>query len=110
MVHRKQVLILESEKLLAAGIVSLLASRADLDVAQTTVSSLSSLAESDCLQPEVIILEEALLAENISAVVKMADRQPKLRLIVFRLSDDKVQVFDKQMMQVGQVSDFLELI
>ena len=32
----------------------------------------------------------------ISAVVKLADRHPKLWLIVFGLSDNKLHVFDKK--------------
>ena len=76
----------------------------------TTVSSLASLKQTDVLQPDIVILEEELLAANISAVVKLADRHPKLRLIVFSLSDNTLNVFDKQSVQVRQVNDFLELL
>ena len=75
-----------------------------------SVTSLACLEQPDSPQPDVVILEEELLATNISAVVDLVDRYPNLRLIVFGLSDTKVQVFDKQMVQVGQVSDFLELL
>ena len=110
MAHRKKILVLESEKLLATAIASLLASRPEYEVANTTVSSLAYLDQHDSPQPDVVILEEELLAANISAVIKLADRHPKLRLIVLGLNDTKVHVFDKQLVQVGQVSDFLELL
>lgn len=110
MADRKRILVLESEKLMPAGILGLLASRAELDVANTTVSSLSCLAQQDGPQPDVVIMEEGVLAANISAVVKLADRHPTLRFIVFNTRDSNVHVFDKQMMQVRQFSDFLELL
>lgn len=110
MAEQKRVLVLESEKLLAASIVNILASRPEYDVVQTTVSSLACLEQPDALQPDVVILEKDVLAANISAVVKVTDRYPKLRLIVFNLSNTKVHVFDQQIAQVRNASDFLELL
>jgi DNA-binding NarL/FixJ family response regulator len=110
LVDRKRVLVLESEKLMPAGIASLLASCPELSVANTTVSSLACLSQLDDPRPDVVILEESVLATNISAVVKLADRHPTLRLIVFNTRDSSVHVFDKHIMQVRQVSDFLELL
>ena len=108
--HHKRILVLEDEKLAAASILSLLISPSGLDVINTTVSSLAYLEQTDGLQPDVVILEEELLAANISAVVKLADRHPKLRLIVFNLSNNTLNIFDKQRLQVKQVNDFLELL
>ena len=110
MVHRKKILVLESETLLACSIFNLLASRAEFDVTETTATCLACLEQSDSPQPDVVILEEELLAANISAVVRLADRLPELRLIVFGLRESKVQVFDKQIVEVKQVSDLLALL
>ncbi|MAT98799.1 MAG: hypothetical protein CL608_16775 [Anaerolineaceae bacterium] len=107
---QKKILVLESEKLLATSIVSILASRPEYDVVQTTVNSLACLEQLDAIQPDVVILEKEVLAANISAVVKVTDRYPKLRLIVFSLSNTKVHVFDQQIAQVRNASDFLELL
>lgn len=108
--HHKQILVLEDEKLATASILSLLASQSGLVVTNTTVSSLACLEQAEGLKPDVVILEEELLAVNISAVVKLADRHPKLRLIVFNLNDNTLNVFDKQSVQIRQVNDFLELL
>ncbi|MBK8900107.1 MAG: hypothetical protein IPM53_02895 [Anaerolineaceae bacterium] len=110
MAEQKKILVLESEKLLAASIVNLLASRPEYDVLQTTVSSLLCLDQPGSPQPDIVILEKEVLAANISAVVKVTDRYPKLRLIVFSLSDPKVHIFDQQTVQVRNASDFLELL
>jgi DNA-binding NarL/FixJ family response regulator len=108
--HRKQILVLESEKLLAASILSLLESRSEFDVTSTTVSSLACMDQADSPGPDVVILEEELLAANILAVVKLAEQYPELRLIVIGPKTNKLHVFDKQIVQVRQVSDFLKLL
>ena len=110
MTHRKKILVLESEKLLAASMLSLLASRTEFDVSHTTVTSLACLDPPDVPPPDVIILDEELLAANLLAVVKLADRYPELRLIVIGLKKNKLQVFDKHMVKVRQSSDFLDLL
>ena len=110
MAEQKKILVLESEKLLAASVVSILASRPEYDVVQTTVSSLSCLDQPGGPQPDIVILEKDVLAANISAVVKVTDRYPRLRLIVFSLSNSKVHIFDQQTVQVGNASDFLDLL
>ena len=107
---RKRILVLESEKLLSASIVSLLSSQSELEVISTTKCSLAGWVNSNDTPPDVVILEEGLLAANLSDLVKLADRHPTLRLIVFGLKDGSVQIFDKQLAQVRHVSDFLSLL
>lgn len=109
MARQIQILVLESDKLLAASVTSLLASRPEFDVTHTTVSSLA-LFDQPQTQPDIIIVEETQLAANIVAVVQLANRHPTVRLIVLGLRDNKLQIFDKHMVQVTQVSDLLELI
>lgn len=109
MVRQKQILVLASDKLLAASIVSLLASRPEFSVSNTTAGSLAFSDQSQA-QLDVVIVEEAQLAANILAIVQLTNRHPTLRLIVLGLKDNKLQVFDKHMVQVSQVSDLLELL
>lgn len=76
----------------------------------TSEATLASWNESGGVQPDVVILDEGLLAANISDIVKLADCHPSLRLIVYRLNDGRVQIFDEQMVQVRHFSDFLRLL
>jgi chemotaxis response regulator CheB len=107
---RKKILVLESEQLLATGIFSMLAARPEFLVTKTAVSSLASLDLSGSLQPDVVILEEGILAANILAVISLTNCLRNLRLIVFKLSDTTIHVFDKQTIQVRCISDFTELL
>ncbi len=110
MTHCKQILVLEGKSLATASLLSLLLSRSGFDVINTPVHSLSSLDPHDQLHPDVIILEEELLAANMTAIVNLANHYPKVRLIIFNLSNNTLQIFDKQIIQVQQVNDFLELL
>ena len=110
MSNRKKILVLESKKLLTASIASLLSAHSELDVMSTTKGTLADWDNANDVRPDVVILEEGLLAANISDLVHLAERHPTLRLIVFRLSDGNVQIFDKQMVRVRHFSDFLGLL
>jgi len=107
---KKKILVLESEKLLSASVASLLSSQSDLEVMSTTKLSLAGWNHTDGVCPDVVIVEERLLAANLADIVKLADRHPTLKLIVLGLTHGNVQIFDKRMAQVRHVSDFLRLL
>ena len=108
--QQTQILVIDSENLLAASILSLLDSCFEFDVTHSTISLLTSTAGPTGHQIDVVIIEEEHLMTNMSAFVSFTDHHPNLRLIVLRQSENKVHIFDKQMVMVRQVSDFLELL
>lgn len=110
MAERKQIMVLDSEKLMTAGVVSLLDARPEIDVIRTTAVSLPFPDQQGSLQPAVIILDEELLAANLLALIKLADCHPALRLIVINVCDNSVHVFDKQTVYVRKASDLVELL
>jgi len=108
--QQTQILVIDSENLLAASILSLLDSCFEFDVTHSTITSLTSTAGPTGHQIDVVIIEEEHLMTNMSAFVSFTDHHPNLRLIVLRQSENKVHIFDKHMVEVRQVSDFLELL
>lgn len=110
MADRKKILVLESEKLLTASIASLLASQSEVEVLQTPTGTLAGWNPTNGTMPDVVIVEEGLLAANLLEIVKLAERHPRVRLIVLGLSNSNVQIYDKQMVKVRQVSDLLGLL
>lgn len=110
MAQQTQILVIDSENLLAASILSLLDSCFEFDVTHSTITSLTPTAGPTGHQIDVVIIEEEHLMTNMSAFVSFTDHHPNLRLIVLRQSENKVHIFDKQMVMVRQVSDFLELL
>jgi hypothetical protein len=105
-----QILVIESNILLGESILSLLDGQPELEVTHTQLSSLASMVEMNGQQPGVVIIEEEHLLANMSAFIQYTDRHPNLRLIVLALNENKIHVFDKQMVEVRQVSDFLGLL
>jgi len=95
---------------MSAGILSMLGSRPEFDVAHTTAVSLASLEQSGFVQPDVVILGEELLAANLLELVQLTECHPKLRLIVLSLDGNRVNVFDKQTVRVSSVSAFVQLL
>ena len=108
MYQRRQILVLENEKLLAAAVCSLLAAWPNFDVTVVTCNGLTSLEEQlDHTVPDVIIVDEETVATQITAVMQVVDRYPKLRLIVLGLGDNHLHVFDKRIVQIREVNDFI---
>jgi len=104
---QKTILVIESENLLTAAIISLLTSRPEFDVKEATFSSLALLDGANHTNPDVIIMDEELVASQITAVISLVNRYPKLRLLVLSLSDNRLHVFDKQIVYMSEVSDFI---
>lgn len=108
--HRKKVLIVESENLLAAGVRSLLAERSELDVTSTDIDRLACVVQPSSSRPDVLIVDEAQLLANLSAVIRVASHYPWLRLIVVRAQDNEVQVVDRQIVEVRHIDEFFDLL
>lgn len=110
MAQRKKILVFEYQGLLTASILSLLAQQTGHDVFSGNFSTPESLEQVNGYQPDVFIIEKTQLAENITAVMELVDRFPGLRLIVLGLDNNKVNIFEKQLVHVEQFSDFLEML
>ena len=110
MAQRKNILLFDCKGLLSASILSLLAHQTDYDVFSGTFSTPEALKQLNGYKPDVFIIEKTQLAENITAVMELVDRFPELRLIVLGLDDNRVNIFEKQVVHVEQFSDFLAML
>ena len=108
--QRKKILVLESNKLLTAGIASMLSARAGFEVVNTPLSFLTCVDFFDSLQPDVVIMDDEIEAANVLAIIELTDRHPQLRVLVFRLRDAKVNVFDRRTVQMSKSDDLFELL
>jgi hypothetical protein len=110
MVQRKKILVFECKGLLTASILSLLDQQTDHDVFSGTFDSPDSLKQLNGYKPDVFIIEKTQLAENITIVMELVARFPELRLIILGLDDNRVNIFEKQIVHVEKTSDFLEML
>lgn len=110
MADPKKILVLESKKLMLAGIFSILESQSEFDVAQTPTVSFGSLKQFSDVQPDIVILDEELLAVNLLTLVQLTNCHPKLCLIVLNLNGNHINVFKKQTVHISNVNDFVQLL
>ena len=88
--------------------VSILSARNEYEVSSKKLNSAHKVDQLNGNGPEVFILDEADLAANINVLVELVDHYPRMRLIVLGLEDNLLHIFNQQIVQVEQVSDFLE--
>lgn len=108
--QRKKILLFESESLLTASILSLMAHQTNYDVLSGTFNTPDALKQLKDFIPDVFIIEKTWLAKNITLVMELVDRFPELRLIVLGVDDNRVNIFEKQIVHVEQFSDFLAML
>jgi hypothetical protein len=110
MAQRKKILLFEGESLLTASILSLMAPQTDYEVFSGAFNTPDSLKQLNGYTPDVFIIERTQLAENITVMMELVDRFPGLRLIVIGLDDNRVNIFERQIVHVEQFSDFLAML
>lgn len=62
------------------------------------------------IQPDVIIVDEGLLAPKLADLLKFLQRYPKKRTIIMSLETNQIQIYDTKQIQLHQLGDFLELL
>jgi hypothetical protein len=100
-----RVVILQSDKLLNAGVQSLLSTKADVEVIGIAHSDESYASILERTQPDIVIMDENVLCANMSAYL-----YPEMRTIVLSLGDNQMQVYDRRIIEVDHLNDFLDLL
>ncbi len=105
---QKRIIVLESQKLLSAGIYSLLSAHDELDVFGLTLRSQDFFFLAKQYQPDVIIMDERFLDQNLDSYLDFIRSCPRLRTIVFNAGTNSMEVCDRQIIHVGHLDDFLD--
>ena len=104
----KRVIVVESEKLLSAGIYSLLSSKDHYDVSGVIMREENFSDVFARVQPHILILDEATLSQYLTTYMAFTKNYPKLRTVVLSLGTNNMQVYDKQIVQIQNLNDFME--
>ena len=104
---RKRVIVVESEKLLSAGVYSLLSVNGHLEVEGVILEEQNFLDAVKRFQPDVVIMDESILAQHIQGYMTFLKEFPRMRTIVLNLGTNSVQVCDQQLIHVEHFDDFL---
>lgn len=107
-----QVLILESELLMGAGLKNLLAGHVNLTLSGISPNSpVELLAYIHQYQPDVIILDTISSLMNPGQLLAALDAYPKfLRLLEVSANDNQVCVYDKRQIRLSESRNLLELV
>ena len=108
--YRKRVLVIEIDNLLSDAVSSLLAKHADFDVKFITLNALADLDHKLRFDPDVIIIEKSQWEANLAQLLNLSDQYPRMRLIVLGWGGNDLCVYDKNIVQVNQISDFFQLL
>jgi hypothetical protein len=108
--NQKRVVVLEGEQIFGAAVSSLLSDRHHLDVRAVRFSHDDFLAAVAEFAPEVIVVEEDVLINNLSTSVKMLRQNPGARMIVLDRTANTLKVLERQLIVIGNLDDFLDLV
>ena len=108
---RRRIFILENESLLNAGIYSLLSKQENLEVVTTKHSDATEIFQIiDAFRPEVIIMDDATMIENLEALVGRLKSFPRLRTILVNGEKNELQIYDQRRIVIAEIGDFLEVL
>jgi chemotaxis response regulator CheB len=107
---KKQVVVLGSERLLTAGVASLLLKVHDIEVTQTTFAELEGIDALASMHPDVVILEETMIATHLPQFMGFIKDYPSVRLIIIDADSNELRVIDRQIVQIKHVNDFFGLL
>ena len=107
----RRVLIVENSLLLGAGVQSLLAGQADLDVIGISPKDQAELIqEIERFRPEVVVLDEVTPLADTARVLTFLEVCPELRVVVLSANSNLVRLYHKQRILVTQASDLITVL
>ena len=107
----KRVLVICSERILSAGIESLLAHERDFSVFTIAPADVTAITEEIAhFQPNVVIWDENRPFSELTTVLNLARDYPELRVLVVNLHDNRVHVYAKQEFLLNQGTDLVEAV
>ena len=107
----QRVLIIENQMLLGAGVQTLLAGEADLDVIGISPFNQEGLAqEINRLRPDVIVLDDTSRLADSTKLLSLLKDSSKVRIVVISANHDLVRIFNKRETQLCRASDLFDII
>ena len=107
----KRIVVLESDHLINAGVLSFLASQDCFDVIGMEGSDPEQIYRAiENIRPDVVIIDQNSLIISVSKLLAHFEQVPHIRTIVLNMSDNQIQVCDKRLVQIQQLSDFIAVL
>lgn len=107
----KKVNVILSESLIGKGVESILSREMDLSVTSTSFiddAALNQQIERD--QPDVVILDESLIINEMLSLFHLFASYPNLRVIVLSDGENRINIYDRQEIQVSHSADLVSAV
>jgi len=109
--ERRRILIVDNGLLAYAGLEALLSANERMELLRTPDSDhramLQAIAE---LQPDVLILDEVSLFENLESTLRSLKRFPKLRTVIVNWDKNEIRVCDQKHVHIAEIGDFYKVL
>jgi DNA-binding NarL/FixJ family response regulator len=107
----RRVLIIRSNQLLASGVESLLLQKNNMIVKSAALDDEKSIwAEIRAFRPDVLILDESLVALDTPALLSLIQDFSNLRIVVVDIRANTLHIYDKRDVFVKQADDVIKVI
>lgn len=107
----QRVLIVENSLLLGAGVQSLLAAEANLDVIGISPKDQAELIqEIERFQPDVVVLDDLTHLTDTARLLTFLEVCPELRVVVLSSNSNLVRVYYRQRALITQVTDLVRIL
>ena len=104
----KHILLVECDNLLEAGLVDLLSGLDNVRVQRLKVENLADfLSHTPCECPDVLILDEICANNRISELLSLFKTPKILKTIIVDPKNNSISIYDKCVVPVTTIADFM---
>ncbi len=107
----KKIIIVLSESLIGKGVESLLSREMDLSVTSISFKDDSTLnRQIGRDQPDVIILDESLIYNEMLSLFNLFASHPHLRVMVLSVGENRINIYEREEIRIAQSADLVSAI
>jgi len=109
--HQKRVVIVGDSSLLSSGLEKMLAQQADITVTHSHSTTFGDLrADLKGKEPDIVVLHEASLLQNLIGQVGIFETYRGIRIIVVHEDTNELYIYSREQVQVTQADDLITVI
>lgn len=110
--EEKTIILWGDDDLLVTAVEHVLAGRRNWKVLRVlgncTDESLSD--EISYVNPDVLIVHEGVLADDAHRLIRFVQEYPQLKIIIINLTNNLIEIYNKQTIRIKEATDLLKLI
>jgi DNA-binding NarL/FixJ family response regulator len=108
---RKKIVILESDRLINAGVLSFLDNQDDFDVIGLEGSEPEKIFQTiEKIRPEIIIIDQNSRILSLCNLESRFAHFSNIRTIVLNLANNQIRIWDRQHVQIHDLKDFMAVL